>query len=172
MNINIFFLFIFTGLMIIFIFFQPAKLKTSKNIEIATVETYDFIIHQLSTKGLTRIIKGKQAFIYKDRYNIVDVDYTDASKKQIVNLKAKNGLYKDKTIKLSGDVKYTRDDGLIFKSQSLNYNEITSILKTNDKYIMYKDKNKIVGKSFKLNNNLEKIYSKDVEVTYQIGKDL
>ena len=172
MNINLFFAFVFAGLMVIFVFFQPMKLKETKNIEVATVETYGFVIHQLDTKGLTRIIKGKQAFIYKDRYNILDVDYTDATKEQIVNLKAKNGIYKDKTIKLSGDVKYTRDDGLVFKSQSLDYNEKTSILETDDRYIMYKDKNKVIGKSFRLDNKLDKIYSKNVEVVYQIGSNL
>ena len=156
----------------VFIFFKPMKLQENKDIEIATVETYDFIIHQLDTKGLTRIIKGQQAFIYKNRYNIINVDYTDASKKQIVNLKAKKGLYKDKIINLNGDVKYTTEDGTIFKSESLTYNEKTSILRTNDRYIMYKNKNKVIGKSFKLNNNLNKIYSKNVEVTYQIGSDL
>ena len=172
MNINIFFLFIFTALMMIFVFFQPMEIKTTKDIEVATVETYDFVVHQLDTKGLTRIIKGKQAFIYKDRYKILDVDYTDATKKQIINLKAENGLYKDKTIKLNGNVRYTRDDGLIFKSQSLNYDEKTTVLDTKDNYVMYKDKNKVIGTSFKLDNNLEKIHSKNVEVTYQIGNNL
>jgi len=171
MNINFFIIFLLTGLMMIFIFFKPMKLKENKNIEIANIEAHAFIIHELDTEGLSRVIKGSKAFIYKDRYNILDVEYTDATKRQISNLKAKNGIYKNNIINLFGNVKYTRGDGLVLKSKSLSYNEKTSVLKTNDKYIMYKNESKVLGTSFELNNDLNKIISKNVQVIYQIEEN-
>jgi len=169
MNINRFFIFICLSLMVVFFFFKPMKLAENKKIDIAGVEVEKFSIHELNTKGLTRIIRGSKALIYKDTYKIIDVDYTDASRDNIANIKAKDGIYKDKTITLNGDVFFTRNDGLVLESQSLSYNEKTSILKTDDKYIMYRDKNKVIGTSFKLNNKLNKVYSKNVDITYDIG---
>jgi len=168
MNINLFFISVFTALMVVFVFFKPMKLKQKITKEVANVETYAFVMHQLDTKGLVRIVKGKEAFVYKDRYNVKDIDYTDATKNKRINIKADDGIYKDRTIHLLGHVVYKREDGLVFKSQSLKYNEKTSIAKTDDKYVIYRDKDKINGISVLLDNKLDKIYSKDVDVVYDI----
>lgn len=151
-----------------FFFFKPMKLQENKNIDIASVEVYDFIIHELTPEGLSRVINGTKAYIYKDTYNIINVNYTDASDNKISNIVAKKGIYKDRIITLKGDVKYTRDDNIVLESQSLTYDEKNSILTTNDRYIMYNAQNKITGTSFKLNNKLEKVYSKNVHITYNI----
>ena len=168
MNINIFFIFLFLVLMSIFLFFKPMHMQNSIHTEVPNSEIYSFSIYKLDTKGLNTIFKGSKALVYEDRYEVSNVDYKDSSKKNISNIKANTGVYKDNIIYLKGDVVYTRDDGLIFKSQSFQYNEKTEIAKTNDKYIMYSNKNKVTGKSLKINNKLNKIYSKNITAKYQI----
>ncbi|MEA1956390.1 MAG: LPS export ABC transporter periplasmic protein LptC [Campylobacterota bacterium] len=152
----------------IFLFFKPMNIKNNHHGEIANFEVYSFVIHELDTKGLTTVLQGSKAFMYKDRYVINDVDYKDSSRKYISNIKAKTGTYKDKVIDLVGDVVYTREDGLVFKSKSFKYDEKTGIARTNDDYIMYDKENEVIGKSLSVDNNLNKIYSKNIVAKYQI----
>ncbi len=166
MNINLFFIFIFISLISIFVFFKPMKLQNGESVDVASVEVYRFNTHELSTSGLNRIIQGSKALIYQDIYIIKDVNYTDSTKDMLSNLTSNNGIYKNNVIDLDGNVVYKRSDGLTLKSNKLSYNEKTSVLKTDENYVMYRGKNEIKGKSFSLNNELDRFNSKNVQIVY------
>ncbi len=168
MNINIFFAFLFAGLMLIFFLFKPMFLKSTKSGEIANFEVSEFTIHELDTKGLTTILQGSKGFSFADRYEVLDVNYTDSSRDYIANITSNNGIYKNDTIDLKGNVVYTREDGLIFKSQSAVYNQKSAIAYTKDKYIIYRNKDKMSGSDLIYDNRLDKIHSKNVRATYNL----
>ena len=154
----------------IFIGFKPLDIKQQKFVDVPLFQLEAFTLHELSQDGLVTIMKGSKAIRYSNRYKVFDIDYTDNSKDFIANMRADKGLYRDKAniIDLTGNVIYNREDGLIFESQEASYNKKTSIAHTNKDYVIYKDKNRVIGTSLIFDNVLNKVKSKDVIAKYQI----
>ncbi len=168
MNINLFFVVIFSGLSVIFLLFKPLDVKQQEFKDIPLFELMSFTLYELDNKGLTTLMNGTKAIKYTNRYKVDNINYTDNSKKYIANIKADIGLYKDETIDLKGNVVYSREDGLIFETQKALYNKKTGVAHTNKKYVLYKQKNRVKGSSLIYNNVLNKTYSKNVVAKYQM----
>jgi LPS export ABC transporter protein LptC len=145
-------------------------IKKHKFVETPIFQLDTFTIHELNQGGLMTVMKGSDALRYSDRYKVKNIDYTDNSKKYIANVKANDGLYKDKDgiLKLQGDVIYEREDGLIFKTSKALYDQNTSIVKTNENYILYRDKNQVTGISLIYDNTKNILKSKQVRAVYQL----
>ncbi len=173
MNINIFFLVISTGLLVVFIGFKPMNVKQQEFVDVPLFELMEFTLYELNQDGLVTIMKGNKATRYEDRYKVTNIDYTDNSKKYMANMRADKGLYKDKNevLDLKDNVIYNREDGFIFETEKINYNKVTSIAKTNKKYVMYKDDHKITGTSLIYNNSSNKIASKNIIAIYHLKEE-
>lgn len=167
-NITLFFGFIFTVLMMIYLFFQPLKVKQQEFVEVPLLEMVSFAMYELNTKGLKTILLGSSSKRFSDRYEVENINYTDNSKEFNVNMKADKGLYKGEKILLDGNVFYYREDGLTFESQEAKYNKKSTILSTDKEYVIYRDKNSIKGKSLTYNNKTNKIKSVKIEAVYQL----
>ncbi len=154
----------------IFIGFKPLDIKQKEFIDVPLFELEVFTLHELSKNGLVTLMKGNKAIRYSNRYNVSNINYTDNSKEFLANMRADKGLYRDKKeiIDLEGNVIYNREDGLVFESQEARYNKITSIATTTKDYVMYRDKDKVVGTSLIFDNANKKIKSKNVVANYQI----
>ncbi len=153
----------------IFVSFKPidAINTKSKNVDIALVEIKSFIMYELNKKGMISITHGSKSHRYLKYSTIKDLNYTDNSNKFMANIKAKDALYKNDIINLSGDVVYNREDNLVFKSQEAIYNQIENTISTTKKYILYQNKNIVKGSSLQFNNISGKIKSKNVVATYK-----
>lgn len=170
MNINIFFIFISSALLMILLLFKPMDIKEQKYQDVPVFNIAFFTIYELSTSGLTTFISGSEATRYTDRYTIKDMDYTDNSKTYLANMKADRGIFKDDIVNLTGDVVYFREDGLTFQTQEATYNTKTSIAKANLGFILTRDKNRATGTHLVYNNLLNTINAKKIKVTYQLPK--
>ena len=168
MNINIFFVVIFSGLLMVYLFFKPLDIKQQEYRDVPLFEILSFTLYELNNVGLTTLMNGNKATKYSDRYAVSGINYTDNSKKYIANMKADNGLYRDEVVNLKGNVVYNREDGLFFETEELSYNKKTSIAYTDKKYILYRANDKVVGSSLTYNNLLNKIESKNVVINYEI----
>ncbi|SMP88921.1 Lipopolysaccharide-assembly, LptC-related, partial [Epsilonproteobacteria bacterium SCGC AD-308-P11] len=118
MNINIIFIIISIGLMMIFFLFKPMHIKQQEFVDVPLFELSSFSLYELNKKGLNNTMIGTKGTRYSDRYTVENIDYTDNSEKFIANMKADNGIYKDDIVYLEGNVTYTREDGLVFFTQS------------------------------------------------------
>jgi len=154
--------------MLIYIFFQPLKIKEQKFGEIALLTMDNFTMYELQTTGLQTIMAGTKSIRYTDRYIIDDINFTDNSKEYISNILADDGIYKNDIVDLKGNVIYKREDGLTFQSNTLHYNTKTKIAQTQDKYIAYKSTNSMKGTSFVFDSANEIMKSKEVTVIYQL----
>ncbi|EDZ62696.1 protein containing DUF1239 [Sulfurimonas gotlandica GD1] len=154
----------------IFIGFKPMNIKQQEFVDVPLFQLEAFTLHELSQDGLVTLMKGSKAIRYNDRYKVFNIDYTDNSKNFIANMRADNGLYRDKddVIDLTGNVIYNREDGLIFESQEATYNKKSAIAKTNKDYVIYRDSNRVVGTSLTYDNRLNRVKSKNVVAKYQI----
>jgi len=131
------------------------------------IELKSFSMYEFDKDGLSSITIGSSSNRYKKYTSIKNLDYTDNSDKLRVNIKAKKAKYINNTITLNGDVIYTREDNVVFKSQEAIYNKVKNTMDTSKKYVLYQGKNIIKGSSLHFNNNLDKIKSKNVTVIYK-----
>jgi len=154
----------------IFVGFKPLDIKQQKFDDVPLFELESFVLHELSQDGLVTLMKGTKAIRYSNRYDVSNMDYTDNSKEFLANMRANKGLYRDKKeiIDLEGDVIYNREDGLVFESQEASYNKKSSIAKTRKDYVMYRDKDRVIGTSLTYDNANNRIKSKNVVANYQI----
>lgn len=152
----------------IFVFFKPLNIKEQNFNDVPLFDMVRFKLFEFSPKGLSTLMNGDYAVRYSNRYKVEDIDYTDNSQEYIANIKADHGMYKDKKINLNGNVLYTREDGLVFKSQEAFYDKVSTIVSTNSDYVAYLGKNRVVGTSLKYNNSTKQIESKNIVAKYQL----
>lgn len=152
----------------IYFLFEPMKLKESKLDEVAQFSLSSFTLYELDKIGLTTLMKGSEAIRYEDRYVVKNIDYSDNSKEYIINIKAKNGLYKGDIVYLDGDVKFEREDGLNFFSQEVTYNKITDIAVSEVDYVSYMGLNQVRGSEIIHDNKNNTIKSKNVYAIYDM----
>jgi len=169
MNINVFFISLLLGLLMIFFLFKPLNLKQQNFVDVPLFELNGFILHEMNIEGLVTFMNGREAIRYSNRYVVNDINYTDNSKEYIANMKAKYAVYKDDIIDLDGGIIYLREDGLTFRTNSAQYDKSTHIVKADGKYVSYRGVNVISGNALKYNNLLDTIESKNVSVTYKLG---
>jgi LPS export ABC transporter protein LptC len=156
--------------MILFLF-KPLNIKQRDYKEIPLLDVDTFVMYELNNQGLDTMMSGEKALRFKDRYVFDFIDFTDNAKKYIANMKANSGVYKNDIIDLEGDIVYVREDGLSFETQKMSYNTKTSIVKTNDPYVAYMDKDKMEGTSLIYNSLTKELYSKNVTMIYQINEE-
>lgn len=152
----------------IFFLFKPLNIKEQNFTDIPLFELETFILYELNTQGLATLMIGTEGIRYANRYQIKDIDYTDNSKQYIANMKAKHGIYKDEIVHLNGDVVYSREDGLVFTTQEIEYNKKTSVAHTDKAYVAYKGENIVRGESLDYNNLLNRSNSTNVVANYKI----
>lgn len=168
MNINYFFIFISLCLSAILFLFKPQEADKKLDKDIALFNILSFSMYELNQNGLVTFMNGAEGARYKDKYTIFDINYTDNSKEYLANLKAKDGLYRDDILTLSGDVVYTRQDGFKFETQEAIYDKKSSTATAKGNYVAYMGNNIAYGREIEYNNALKKLKSKDVFITYHI----
>ena len=154
--------------MAIFFLFKPMEIKKQKFIDVPLFELTSFTLHELNRVGLQTVMTGDSAVRYADRYSVKNIDYTDNSKEYIANMRAKQGLYKDKIVELEDNVVYSREDGFTFQTSKIVYDKNTTIAVADADYVSYRDKNIVKGSFVKYNNALNRVESKNVTATYQL----
>lgn len=154
--------------MIIYLFFKPLDIKQQTFTDIPMFEISSFTLYEIDINSLSTVMKGEKAIRYSDRYLISNINYTDNSEKYIANMRANKAVYKNEIIDLNGDVRYDREDGLAFKSQTLRYNKKTNITTTDKEFVLYKSKNSITGTSLRYNNVSNNAAANNVIVKYQL----
>ncbi len=168
MNINLFFICVFAGLAMIYIFFNPMQLQEFDKKEVPQLELLNFSVYDLDTKGLKSVFYGKKGFKYEDRYEVTDMNYTDNSREYIAHLQADFGRYKESVIDLRGNVVYKRADGLTFQTDAASYNQKTAIFQAPNAYTFYRNDDKITGTKLVFDSKENHILSKNIAATYQI----
>ncbi|QOY53576.1 LPS export ABC transporter periplasmic protein LptC [Candidatus Sulfurimonas marisnigri] len=171
MNLNIFFIIVSAGLLMIYFLFKPLSIKEQKFTDVPLFNIFSFTMYELNNKGLITLMSGTEATRYTNRYVVNLIDYTDNSKNYIANMKANSGIYKNEIVTLEGDVVYYREDGLTFETQKAVYNKKTSITNADGKYLLYQNSDRVIGTQLKYNNLLEQVSSKDVVAKYQLKEE-
>ena len=152
----------------IFIFFKPLKLKEQNFVDVPQLELKNFTMYELTPEGLQTYMLGSSGTKYDNRFIVKNVDYTDKSPEYIANMKADEGIYKDDMVILKNNVLYTRDNGFEFQTQKLVYDKNSSEAISDVGYTAHLGDNVVKGTYIKYNNKLNRVYSKNIDATYQL----
>lgn len=139
--------------------------------ETPSLEITSFTLHELDTSGVTTIMKGNSALRYDDRYLVKNIDYTDNSKKYKANMIADDGIYKDDIVNLSGNIVYSRADGLLFKTQKAEYDKVRNIATSTTDYVAFMGRSTMKGSSLKYDNVNKTIESKNINIVYKLKEE-
>jgi len=170
MNINIFFIIIFGGLISIYQFFKPIHIEQQTFVDIPLFEMKDFTLYELNEIGLTTLMKGDNAIRYSDRYLVSNINFTDNSKEYIVNMVAGSGIYTEKSVALKDNIHFSREDGISFQTDKATYYKEANIITTAGKYSSTIGNNTISGDSLTYYNIKKRIKSKNIVAIYQLGE--
>lgn len=154
-------------LSVLFIF-KPLDIKTQETGDTPLFKINSFTIHEFNPSGLETFMTGSSALKFFDGYIVNEIDYTDNSKKDLANVKANIGTYKNNFLEFIGDVMYVREDGFTFESQKVTYNKEDSLVKSNGEYIAYREHDTIKGTNLKYNSSNNNITSKNILIKYQL----
>lgn len=152
----------------IFLFFKPLKLKEQNFVDVPQIELKKFTMYELTPEGLQTYMLGSSGTKYDDRFIVKNVDYTDRTPEYIANMQADEGIYKDDKVVLKNNVLYTRDNGFMFQTQKLVYDKKSSEAISDAGYIAHLGDNVVKGTFIKYNNKLNRVYSKNIDATYQL----
>lgn len=158
-------------LLSIFFFFQPQKLLQKDFGDVPMLHIKDFTMYELDPFGMKTLMLGEEAFRYKDRYTVDNIEHTDHSKTHISHLRADFGLYKNDTLDLDGNVRFLRDDGLNYKTQKALYYKKKGLFVTDTDYVLSQSANVLRGTYLDHNNLSGKIHSKNVNAIYTIKEE-
>lgn len=167
-GINSLFGLIAAFMLTIYFLFEPTLKSTSSGVEAPVFNIEKFVVYELTKDGLKGVLNGSNGVRYKDRYEIDDIGYMDRSKKFIATMSADHGLYKDDVVELNKDVVYTRDDGLICKSEQAKYDKKISTAFVDVKYICRMGKNSVEGSKFEYNNQSKELKAENISAKYQL----
>lgn len=168
MNINYFFLFVSSCLLMILFLFKPLDIKQQIFEDVPLFNISSFSMYEFNQKGLITLMSGNEATKYEDRYTIDMMNYTDNSKDYVANMKSNVGIYKEEIVYLEGDVIYFREDNLTFETQKATYNKITTIARAEGEYVVYMGENMATGRELEYDNSLKRLKSKDVVAKYHL----
>lgn len=172
MNLSGFFLFIFAGLLSIYLGFKPLHLKQQSFEHVPQFELESFTLYELDKSGLITLMSGEKATKYNDYYEVKGINYTDNSKHQILNMKATQGLYKDEIVTLSDGVELYGENDFSFHSETAKYDKKKNLISTDVNYTFERGDDHMSGTSLKYYPNLDKMKSTNVEIIYQLKEEL
>lgn len=125
-------------------------------------------MYEFDPFGLKTLMLGSEAFRYKDRYTVDDIDHTDNSKTHISNLRADFGVYKNNRLDLDGNVTLIRDDGLNYETEKAFYYKDKGLFVTDTDYVLSQGRNVVHGTYIDHNNLTGKMHSKNIRAKYYI----
>lgn len=173
MGINkfLFFLLIFS---IILIFYDIEQIDTKNNKhEKPLVSFYDSTLYDINEKSVKSVVKSDEAYFYKSREEMVSGTFVikenqkdPSSGNHIITgdniVKIKNNVYFD------GNVSLEMANGLHLKTEQLEYNINSKILKNQSKFVATKDFHDFHGENLHFNIKNKSINSKKVEFKIKV----
>lgn len=168
MSINRFFILISAFLVGIFMYYKPMKISDAPQKETPKFALENFIIYEMTTKGVGRFFEGKEGERYEDRYEVSSAKFSDNSKKLFESIRSDHARYKEDVIYLNGNVHYVRADGLEFRSNEGTYDKKRSLVQTQGDFIITQNANRIDGTKLRYNTASDTVSANQIRGSYDI----
>ena len=152
------FIYLLLALSVLFLFYKRDSAGVDVKGEVKPVVTFkESIMYDLSTENIEHILQSKKAFIYDNHDELYDATLMARAKKSennkdINNISANQVTKYDKNIYFNGNVVFNSYDGLIFKTEELEYNTESKIAKTDTDFYATKGGSNFTGSSLIYNS--------------------
>jgi len=166
MSVTTFYLMIGALLASVFLFFKPIKVDIAETGELAQIELDRFVVHEVVPAGVKTILAGAHAKRFEDRYEVQELNLTDRSETHVENMQAKSGIYREPLISLRDDVRYARDDGITFETDSADYNQTSGEMKTNGPFVLWQAHDRIDGTDLVYNTKTGEVAARRIIGNY------
>ena len=161
-----FYLFIMLLLAGIYVFFKPMNIAQQQPGEIAQLELNDFTVKEFDTEHLKTVLSGSFGKRFTDRYEVEDINFTDATREHKQNITAKSGLYKSGIVTLKGAVLFKRDDGVVFSSEHIVYDHNSTVAQAIGPFKLRRGLESFSGVDLVYNNTNGNIAAKAINGIY------
>jgi LPS export ABC transporter protein LptC len=172
MSINHFSYLLAAMLIAIFVFFRPMDVKTEKvkKSEVPLLELTSFTVLEYDDSGLNSTLKGTEGERYSNRYVVQNALFTDSSKKLLQTMQGDHATYQKKTLVLTDNVHYIREDGLKFDSDDLTYKEGKGIATTKGPFVIHQNNDRVDGNRLYYNVENGKMQAYRVRGSYTLNQ--
>ena len=168
MTVNTFFILVISGLIGIYLFFNPMTIAKQEEKEVAQLDLVGFTIYELDQNRLISTMSGSEGKRFQYRYEINDVNYTDKKFEFTQNMVADFAVYRNDKIFLDKNVRYKREDGLMFTSDEAKYNTKNSVATTKGRFSIEQNGDWVTGEQLRYNSKKERIKAKNVKGDYNL----
>ncbi len=168
MSINVFFALLLALLLGMFGYFKPLNAEATSTKELPQFELDTFVIYEISPHKVDHFFEGEHGKRFSDRYEVHLAKFTNNEKMLLESISAENALYKNDIITLKGNVHYSREDGLEFRSNEGSYDQNRSVITTQGGFLITKENNKIEGTQLNYNLTLDTVSANRIRGSYQL----
>jgi len=152
----------------LFVFLKPQELSHLNGKEIAQLEIEDFIVYELTKKGVESVLSGTIGRQYSAYYEVENVHYIENKNRLDEHLYADRGRFEKNIAYLNDNVRYFREDGLSFESSKAIYDTKKELLHVPTSFILTQNENVVYGNELHYNTKTGKIRAQNIDASYYI----
>lgn len=149
-------------------YFNPDYSALDDNKETPQIELSHFTLYEISQKGIDHILQGSEGKKFESYYVITSAKFSDNTKNLFQSVRSDNADYRNDILKLNGNVRYVREDGLEFRSNEGTYNSKESLIKTQGTFVITQNANRIDGTTLHYNTAQDTVSANRVIGVYQL----
>lgn len=168
MSINVFFIVVLGLLLGMYNYFAPHYGTTQKVGEIPQIELVSFTLYEISHKGIDHILEGEEGKKFDERYAVTSAKFSDNTKSLFQSVQSDHVDYRGDIITLKGNVHYVREDGLEFRSNEGKYETDSSVIETQESFVITQKGNRIDGDKLIYNTEDDTVSADRVRGSYQL----
>jgi hypothetical protein len=168
MNVTVFYLLIGAILGSMFLLFKPLHVDIASPGELAQIELDRFVVHEVTAGGVKTILAGAHARRFEDRYEVDELNLTDRSEGHLEQMSASKGVYREPLISLRDNVRFERDDGLVFETKNADYNQTSGEVSTAGSFVLWQANDRVDGTDLRYNTKSGEISAKQIVGNYTL----
>ena len=159
-------LFIFSVGMLVFL--KPQDYTKSNGEEVAKLEIEDFTVYKLDKTGVQSVLSGTSGRQFKTHYDVKHAHYQQNKNAFSENLYADRGRFEKEIAYLDENVRFYREDGLMFESEHAVYDTVKEYLYVASNFVLTKNENVVYGKELHYYAKTGKTLAKSIEANYYV----
>lgn len=135
------------------------------------VSFFDSTMYEITENNVNQIVKSEQADIYDKKEELIDATVVVRSSKNqnASNIVSSNSMIKkDNLLFLRDNVNLQLSDGTNIKTEKLDYNLETKIVRNNVAFIAIKETNSFLGNNLFLNSVSEELKAKNAKFRMKV----
>ncbi len=169
MSINYFFAFVLAFLGGMYFYFSPNYTQSSNAEEVPQIELSRFSLYEISPKGIDHLLEGEEGKKFAEYYVVTSAKFSDNTKKMLHTLRADRADYRYNSLKIEGNVRYLREDGLECRSEEALYRTQEGLVEIPKGFTMTQGAHQIRGESLLYNVDEKSLSAQRVSGSYQLN---